>query len=174
MAVRSVVLVALVLSAGCGYALTGRGNSLPDTIKVIGIPTFVNHSTTAGVERTLTESVQAEFQGKGKYTILPDAPGADAVLTVIITGVFLRPVAFNQQNQVTRQSVVIAASVEFKDKEGKVIWANPAFQATDEYEVSASTNPTDASALFRTDINALERLAKNFSRNIVTSIFEAF
>ena len=88
--------------------------------------------------------------------------------------VFLRPIAFNTQNQVTRQSVVIAASVEFKDKDGKVIWANPGFQATDEYEVTGSTNPTDAAALFRTDINALERLAKNFSRAMVIGIFEAF
>ncbi len=29
----------------CGYALAGRGNALPATIKIIGVPQFVNQST---------------------------------------------------------------------------------------------------------------------------------
>lgn len=172
---RALLLVLAMACSACGYALAGRGNTLPPEIRVIAIPNFVNHSTTPEVDRTLTEAVRTEFLGKGsKYTIQPETAGADAVLTVVINGVFLRPIAFNAQNQVTRQSVIIAASVEFKDKDGKVIWANPGFQATDEYEVSGSNNPGDAAALFRTDINALERLAKQFSRQMVTSIFEAF
>jgi hypothetical protein len=170
-----VLLVTLALAAaGCGYALSGRGNTLPPEIRIIGVPAFVNRSTTPEVDRKFTEAVQTEFQSKGRYTILPEPGGADAVLTVIITGVFLRPVGFNQQNQVTRQSVVVAASVEFKDKDGKMIWTNPSFQASDEYEVSASVTPTDAAALFRTDLNALDRLSRNFSRQLVTAIFEAF
>jgi len=44
-----------VLTSGCGYALAGRGNALPANIVAIGVPPFVNESTTPDVDRVLTE-----------------------------------------------------------------------------------------------------------------------
>jgi len=162
-------------ATGCGYALAGRGNSLPTTIVTIGIPAFINHSTTPDIDRVLTAAVTEEWQGKGKYRVVPDATGVDAVLRGTVISVVLQPVAFTTDNQVVKNIIVTTASIDFREvATDKVLWANPAFQVRDEYDVTTATSATDVNALFTQNQNAMARLAKVFARSVVTSIFEAF
>lgn len=163
------------LASGCGYALSGRGNTLPDHIVAIGVPYFTNQSTTPDVDRVLTEAVRAELQTKRRYRILPDATGVDAVLEGRVLSVALQPSAFTADNQVARNLIIATASIEFRDVRGdRIIWSNPAFQARDEFEVTTGVSPHDPTALFTQDANALDRLSRAFARSVVTSIFEAF
>src|SRR5690606_5547464 len=124
---RGLVLVAaMTLASACGYALAGRGSALPAHVQAIGVPQFVNQSTTAEVDRVLTDAVRAELQTKGRYRILPEATGVDAVLTGTVTSVTLQPVAFTPNNQVSRYLIITIASIEFRDATNDtVIWANP-------------------------------------------------
>lgn len=169
------LLGAAALTSGCGYALAGRGNSLPSHIATIGVPPFVNQSTTPDVDVVLTDAVRAELQSKGGYRILPDATGVDAVLIGRVLNVVLQPAAFTSQNQVSRYLIIATASVEFTDLQTKnVIWSNPSFQGRDEFDVTTGESATDATALFVQDSTALERLARTFAQTVVTSIFEAF
>lgn len=169
------VLVAALAVASCGYTLAGRGNSLPATIVSIGIPAFINQSVVGGIDRVLTEAVMVEFQGKGKYRVLPQAEGVDAVLTGRVVSVTVVPVAFTTNNQVSRQAVVATAAIEFRDiAADRMIWANPSFQVREEYDVTSGAATADAAALLTNDRNALERLSRTFARSVVTSIFEAF
>lgn len=164
-----------VFSSGCGYALAGRGNSLPASITSIGVPDFVNQSTTPDIDRVLTEAVRAEFQTKGKYRILPDAAGVDGLLVGRVLNVILQPSAFTSQNQVSRNLIIASASIEFTEvAASRVIWANPSFQVRDEFDVTTGQSANDPTALFAQDANALDRLARSFARSVVTSIFEAF
>ncbi|HWB15352.1 MAG TPA: LPS assembly lipoprotein LptE [Vicinamibacterales bacterium] len=175
-AVRLAAVVAAVVAlAGCGYALAGRGNALPADIQVIGVPAIVNQSSTPDIDRVLTDEVRREFQGKGKYRILPQATGVDAVFSATITSVALRPVAFNSSNQVSQFAIVTTANVQFKDLHGdRIIWQNPAVSVTDEYNVTTSAVPNDPTALFTQDSAAFQRMAEKFAREVVTSVFEAF
>lgn len=163
------------LAAGCGYALAGRGNALPASIHVIGVPDFQNLSAVPNFDRALTDAVRLEFVSKGSYTIRPQATGVDAVMTGTITSVVTQPVAFTSDNQVLRNAVIVTANVEFREvATDRVIWANPSFQARDEFVVTTGESATDPTALFAQDTTALDRLAQTFARSIVTSIFEAF
>ena len=164
-----------LLTSGCGYALAGRGNSLPASIVSIGVPDFVNQSTTPDIDRVLTEAVRAEFQTKGRYRILSDATGVDGLLVGRVLNVVLQPSAFTAQNQVSRNLIIATASIEFTEvAASRVIWANPSFQVRDEFDVTTGQSANDPSALFAQDANALDRLARSFARSVVTSIFEAF
>ena len=69
------------LNAGCGYSLAGRGAFLPASIKTIGVPDFTNRTTIFNLESQLTQKVRAEFIGRGKYQIVPEGSGVDALLT---------------------------------------------------------------------------------------------
>ncbi|MEO8481252.1 MAG: LPS assembly lipoprotein LptE [Acidobacteriota bacterium] len=169
------VCVVALASVSCGYALAGRGNSLPSSIVKVGIPPFVNQSTTPDIDRVLTTAVTQEWQGKGKYRVQPDAAGADAVLKGTILSVGLVPLAFTANQQVSKYSIVVTASIEFRETAtDKVLWANPSFQARDDYDVAGGVTATDVSAIFTQNQNALDRIAKAFARTVVTSIFEAF
>ena len=169
------LVVALFATSGCGYALAGRGNTLPDDIRTIGVPDLVNESTEAEIDRVLTSALRNEFQGKGRYVVQPQAAGVDAVLTGKVSSVRLEPVAFTPDGQAQRYQVVVTAAVEFKDlKRNQVLWSNPFFTAREEYSLTTSATANDPTALFRQDANALDRLARNFARSVVTSILEAF
>ena len=176
---RGVRLIGLVVAAAalssCGYALAGRGNSLPDYIRTIGIPVFTNQTATAELDRVLTEAVRVEFQSRGRYRVVPESTGVDAVLTGTIKSLTLVPSAFNENRQASRYLVQIFASVELREtRDNKVFWTNPNFRVADEYEVTSVIATNDPASFFRQDVNALERLARTFARSVVASILEAF
>ena len=112
--IRIIVLLALSTS-GCGYALSGRGSFLPDYIRTIGIPPLVNNSTFFQVEQTLTEKIRAEFIGRGRYTVLPEPEGADAVVTGAVTSISVQPVGFTDQQLASRYLFLLTMKVEFTD-----------------------------------------------------------
>ncbi len=171
----SALLACLVCLPGCGYALAGRGNSLPDYIKTIGIPNFTNQSRTADLDHLLTEAVSAEFKTRGRYRIVPDRTNVDAVLTATIQPILLIPAEISPTGLASKYVVTLIASVEFFDeKEKKPFWANPVFRLTDEYNVPNAATVPDPSVVFSADKNALERIARNFAQSLVTSILEAF
>jgi hypothetical protein len=174
-AVLAGTLAVCSLAAGCGYALAGRGSFLPDYIRTIGIPQFVNSTPVFDVERRVSERVRSELSGRGKYKVFPTEAGNDAVLTGEISSITISPVSFNQQQQASRYVLVMTAKVEFKDlKTGKVLWANPAMQFRDEFEPTTGANALDPTAFFGQDTNALDRLATEFARSVVSALLEAF
>jgi hypothetical protein len=160
--------------SGCGYALAGRGNALPATIKVIGVPMLVNQSTTPDLDRILTEAIRQELLAKGRYTVVPRTTGVDAVLTGVIMPVRMTPMGLTQANQASRYLVTVIASVEFREQPADtVFWANPSFRLSEEYPVPSGSGGVDQTALFQADTQALERLARNFARSLVMSILES-
>jgi len=176
-AVRLVALWLVVQAAGgCGYALSGRGSFLPESVQTIGIPAFVNNTTVFDVEQALTQRVRQEFIGRGRYRVVPGTAGADAVLTGTITSVSLAPSAFNDQQQATRYAVTVVMKFEFRDvRDSTLLWENPALLFRDEYDLpSGGTTSLDANAFFGQEGPAIERLANNFAKSVVTSILEAF
>jgi hypothetical protein len=163
--------------SGCGYSLAGRGSFLPAYIRVIGVPQFANNTSPPvfDIDRRVTERVRSELLGRGKYKVLPVEIGTDAVLTGEISSITTSPVTVNQQNQASRYVLVMTAKVEFKDlKTNKVLWSNPAVQLRDEFEPSTGSSVTDAQAFFQQDTNALERIATEFARTVVSALLEAF
>jgi len=168
------LLVALACS-GCGYSLAGRGTFLPASIRTIGIPTFENKTTVFNLETLLTDKVRSEFIGRGKYRILPQTAGVDALLTGEVTSVAIAPSGFNAQNIASRYAITMSARIELRDvHENKVLWENPSVIFRQEYEATASRTGVDAAAFFQQDVNALDRMSAEFARTIVSAILEAF
>jgi outer membrane lipopolysaccharide assembly protein LptE/RlpB len=160
--------------AGCGYSLGGRGSALPAHIKTIGVPLFTNATTVFDVEQTLTQRVRLEFIGRGRYKVVPEDTGADAVLKGEITSISIRPTAFDREQQASRYEISVVVKVEFRDVvNDKVLYENPAQTFKEEYEVTTGTSVNDASFLGQNS-NALERLANDFSKAVVTSVLESF
>ena len=163
------------LSSSCGYALAGRGSFLPDSIRTIGIPMFLNRTTVFNLETLLTEKVRAEFIGRGKYQTLPESTGVDALLTGEVTAVSIVPSSFNTQQLATRYSIIMTARIELRDmKANKVLWENPSVTFREEYDATGGKSVVDPAAFFQQDTTALERMSTAFARTIVSAILEAF
>ena len=172
------VFVAAVLAAssgGCGYSLAGRGSFLPASIRVIGVPEFANQTTYVEVERRFTERVRSEFIGRGRYQVLAQESGADAVLRGTITNLSIVPANFNDNQQATRYIIIVNTRIEFVDlKANKTLWENPSMVFREEYDLPPDTQAGNPSAFFGQGSNALERVANDFARTVVSAILEAF
>jgi len=175
---RTALLLALALTtSGCGYALAGRGSFLPDYIKVSGVTMFTNRTTVFNLETQLTQKVRSEFIGRGRYQILPDPTGVDALLVGEVSSVTISPVSFTGNNLASRYNIMMAARVELRDlRDNKVLWENPGLIFRQEYEAQGqgTTGALDPAAFFSQDLNAMDRISTDFARTIVSAILEAF
>ncbi len=161
--------------SSCGYSLAGRGSFLPVYIKTIGVPTFTNRTVVFNLETMITQKVRSEFIGRGKYQILPEATGVDALLTGEVTAVSIQPASFSTQQLASRYAITMSARIELKDmRENKVLWENPSLVFRQEYDATGGRTVLDPAAFFQQDANALERMSTEFARTIVSAILEAF
>jgi hypothetical protein len=167
-------------SSGCGYALAGRGNFLPNYIQTIGIPTFQNHTSYFVLAELVTDKVRTEFIGRGNYKIVPESTGADAVLIGAVTNVSIVPASFSAEQQASRYTITVTANIELRDvAKDTVLWTNPSLSVREEYDATSaiSNDPTgfvDPSTFFNQETNAVERVSSEFSRTVVSAILEAF
>jgi lipopolysaccharide assembly LptE-like protein len=169
------VLSGGALVSSCGYALAGRGSFLPAYIEKIGVPTFVNRTTVFNLETLLSQKLRSEFIGRGKYQILPESTGVDALLTGEVTSVSLTPASFTTQQLASRYALTMTASIQLRDmRANKILWENPSIMFRQEYDATGGTSALDPAAFFQQDINALERISTEFARTIVSAILEAF
>ena len=162
--------------SGCGYALAGRGSFLPTDINVVGIPPLVNRTTFFDVEQILTEKIRNEFIGRGKYRVVPETAGADAVLNAEIVSITLSPIALTSTQLASRYQFVLTMKVDFVDaRVNKSLWANEALSFTGEYDLTANAgNAIDASSFADQQRSAFDRMATDAARTVVTAIVEAF
>lgn len=170
------VLAAAGASASCGYSLAGRGTFLPEYIRVIGIPLFLNTTPYATVEQIFTEKVRVEFQSRGRYTVNPTEVGADGVVRGQITGISASPVGFTDAQLATRYRFTVSVSVKFDDlTQKKTLWENPSLSFSDEYELASRTSIGLQGAAFIDQERAvMDRLSTDFARSVVSAILEAF
>jgi Lipopolysaccharide-assembly len=169
-------VVSAVAAAGCGYALAGRGSSVPAHIRTIGIPLFLNRTPFVTLEQLFTEKVRVEFQSRGRYSVQPTETGADGIVRGEVTGMSAAPAGFNNAQIATRYRFTVAVSVKFEDAtQKKTLWENPALSFSDEYELQSRVVGTiDAPVFLEQERAAIERLSTDFARSVVSAILEAF
>ncbi len=160
-----------VVSTACGYHTAGHAVQLPENVKTIAVPAFVNETTTYRIEQMLTSSVVREFTTRTHYHILNDASdAADATLRGTVVSASSTPLTYNiATGQAASVLVVVSMRVSLTDRQGKVLYQNPAYLFREQYEVSQ-----DLVSFFEEDSPAFRRLSQDFARTLVSNILEGF
>lgn len=168
---RPLGIVLLSLLGGCGYHTAGHGGQLPESVKTVAIPTFKNETPTYRIEQMLTSSVVHEFTGRTHYRILNDpSDDADATLRGTVLSTSASPLAYDTPTgRAASVLVVVSLRVSLTDRNGKVLYENPAYLFREQYEVSQ-----DLSSFFEEDSPAFRRLSQDFARTLVSNILEGF
>jgi outer membrane lipopolysaccharide assembly protein LptE/RlpB len=165
-----VLIACAVVLTGCGYALVGKGSSLPESIKVVQFTTLENRTPRVELEQRFSEAIARELVSRGRFRVQAAAEGADAVLSGTVLAFDLYPVAFDSQGRATDYQVRVTARVSLKTlPDGKAIWENPAFTFRDNYQFSAT-----AASYADLENNAIDRVADRFAQSLVTSLLEGF
>ena len=165
------LLLACVLAQGCGYRLAGGGSGvLPPSVRVVAVTTFENRTARTEIEQRVTEEVAREFSRRGRYKVVTDPAGADALLEGAITDFRTNPVQFNAEGRATRVETVVLLRATLRDlKSDQVLWQQANLPFREQYDV-----PESALDLSDTETLALEEIARGAAGALVSSILEGF
>lgn len=161
----------LLCSVGCGYHTAGHTVQLPENVKTIAVPSFKNETLTYGIERMLTASVVREFTTRTHYRILNNTgDDPDAMLRGTVLSTVASPLTYDTATgRAASVMVVVSMKVTLTDRNGKVLYQNPAYLFREQYEVSQ-----DLASFFEEDSPAFRRLSQDFARTLVSNILEGF
>ncbi len=165
------VLALLAFGGGCGYHTAGHAVQLPENVKTIAVPAFVNETSEYRIEQLLTASVVREFTTRTHYHILNNpSEAADATLRGTVLSTSASPLTYNSATgQAASVLVVVSMRVALTDRQGKVLYQNPSYLFREQYEVSQ-----DLASFFEEDSPAFRRLSQDFARTLVSNILEGF
>jgi len=163
--------VCLLPLFSCGYRVAGRGDRLPPDVRTIAIPVFINSTRQYKIEQRVSAALTREFIARTRYRITSDPAAADAVLKGEIKDARAGVIAFDQATgRATTLQVQVTAHVDLIDQRSKkVLFSNHNYIFREQYQVSQ--NP---STLFEEQDPALDRLARDMARTLVTEILENF
>jgi Lipopolysaccharide-assembly len=169
---RSSITLLLVLyvalSCGCGYHVAGKASAIPQNIDSIAIPIFVSRVPKYRLEQRLTAAVVDEFIARTHYRVT-DASSAKSLLSGEVTEFRADPVLFAGGAGSTFL-VTVRMRISLKDlSTNKLLFENNNFYFREEFQISP-----DFREFFPEEGPALDRLAKEFSRTLVSTILESF
>ncbi len=161
-----------LLLTGCGYHSVGAAVHLPKTVHVIDVPTFKNHTQAYHVDLSMTEAVLREFTSRTPYRVVStDEPGdADAILRGEITSFQVIPLTYDSTTGESSSFLItVGARVTVVDKNNRVLYQNNRYLFRQQYETTQ-----DLVSFIQEDPAAVERLSRDFARNLVSDILESF
>lgn len=167
-----VTLAAALLSlCGCGYHTLGAATHLPPDLKTLSVPMFANRTVVNGSDMAITEAVIREFAARTRFQVTPSQnPGADAVLYGTILKESVRPLTYNTQTQQSSSFLItVVVSVALKDRDGKVLFRNDNYVFRRQYQ-----STTDLPTFLEEDPAAMNRLSRDFARQLVDDVLVGF
>lgn len=169
-ALAALVFISILL-AGCGYHTAGHAVTLPDNVRTIAIPGFVNQTQTYKIEQMLTAAVVREMVTRTHYHIINQVSDtADATLRGTVIATYTTPLTYDSQTgRAASVLVIVSMKVSLTDKQGKVLYENSSYVFRDQYQVAR-----ELTSFFEEDSPALQRLSREFARTLVSNVLEGF
>lgn len=161
--------LALVGASGCGYHTLGAATHLPPDLKTLAVPVFATQTETNGTETVLTEAVVREFMTRTRFRVTTNSGAdADAILHGTILKQAVAPLTYNAATQQSSSFVItIVASVTLNARDGSILYQNKNYVYRAEYQSS-----TDLPTFIQEDPAAIQRLSRQFARQLVADILE--
>ncbi len=165
------VFLSLVVFASCGYHTAGHTTAIPENVKTLAIPSFVNETQTYKIEQRLTAAVVREMVTRTHYHVVNGASDdADATLRGTVLATYTTPLTYDSQTgRAASVLVVVNIKIQMTDRAGKVLYENPSYLFREQYQVSSELN-----SFFQEDSPAFDRLSRDFAQTLVSNILEGF
>ncbi len=168
-AVAALAVLTLLGLNGCGYHTLGAATHLPPDVKTLAVPVFATRTDSNGTETALTQAVVREFITRTRFRVETNSGSdADAVLHGTILKQAVTPLTYNAATQQSSSFVItIVASVTLNARDGRVLYENKNYVYREQYQSS-----TDLPTFIQEDPAAIQRLSREFARQLVADILE--
>lgn len=158
-------------AASCGYHTAGHADLMPKEIKTICVPAFRNASARYKLTDRMPEAISREFIARTRYQIVSDCDTADAILQGQVLNYLANQTTIDSvTGKATAADIHVILSINFTERAtGKLLYSNINFDAREKYEISV-----DPIAYFEESDSAMNRLASQVARQVVSSILNKF
>ena len=156
---------------GCGYHTLGSASHLPPDVKTLAVPVFATRTESNGTETAMTEAVIREFAARTRFRVIPHTGSdADAVLHGTILKQSTMPLTYNAATQQSSSFVItVVAAVTLTARDGRVLYQNNNYVFREQYQ-STTNLPT----FLQEDPAAIQRLSREFAKQLVADVLEGF
>ena len=163
------IAFALLGLSGCGYHTLGAATHLPPDVKTLSVPVFATRTEAYHTETVMTQAVIREFATRTRLRVTPDADtDADAVLHGTILKETVAPLTYNSATQQSSSFLVtVVASVTLTGRDGKILYENKNYVFRQQYQ-----STTNLPSFFEESPAAVERLSRDFARQLVADVLE--
>jgi outer membrane lipopolysaccharide assembly protein LptE/RlpB len=119
----------------------------------------------------MTNAVIREFAARSRFRVTPDADSdADAVLHGTILKEIVAPLTYNSETQQSSSFLItMVVSVTLTGRDGKVLYENKNYVFRQQYQ-----STTDLPSFFQENPAAIQRLSREFARQLVADVLEGF
>src|ERR1017187_5412464 len=165
------IALALLGLSGCGYHTLGAATHLPPDVRTLSVPVFATRTEAYHTEVVMTDAVIREFATRTRFRVTPDTDGdADAVLHGTILKEAVTPLTYNSSTQQSSSFLItIVASVTLTGRDGKILYENKNYVFRQQYQ-----STTDLPTFIQENPAAMERLSREFARQLVADVLEGF
>ncbi len=156
---------------GCGgYEAVTRGG-MPKQIKTVAVPPFQNLALRYRIGGRFTRAVMDELIRRGHgLRVQGDREGADAVVEGVIRNFYFSGVLLDQNGRARIFEVTIIGAVTVRDQTtNRVLYDNQNYVYRGEYEFTS-----DPRSFFNEEDPAVERIARKFSEDLVSTLINGF
>jgi outer membrane lipopolysaccharide assembly protein LptE/RlpB len=167
----AIAVVAVLTLTGCGYHTAGHATRLPNNLHTLAVPAFVNQTQIYRIEQILSRQVVREFVGRTRYQVVPnETDSADATLKGTVLTAAAAPLTYDAHTgRISSAVVTVTMKVTLTDRSGRVLFENQNYTFREQYQVSR-----EVTSFFEEETPALERMAQDFARSLVSDVMEAF
>jgi outer membrane lipopolysaccharide assembly protein LptE/RlpB len=170
---RSPIFLAILLTVltGCGYHTVGSATHLPPGTKTLAIPVFQTKTNLNRTETVMTSAVIREFATRTRLRVTPDdRHDADATLHGTILTQTVAPLTYNSATQQSSSFLItLTASVKLTARDGHVLYQNDNYVFRQQYQAT-----TDLPTFLDESPAAIDRLSRDFARQLVSDVLESF
>lgn len=165
------IVFALLGLSGCGYHSLGAATHLPPDVKTLSVPVFATRTEAYHTETVMTQAVIREFATRTRMRITPDTDkDADAVLHGTILHETVAPLTYNSSTQQSSSFLItVVVSVTLTGRDGKILYENKNYTFRQQYQ-----STTDLPSFFDESPAAIERLSREFARQLVADVLVGF
>jgi outer membrane lipopolysaccharide assembly protein LptE/RlpB len=164
---RGAALVALACTlAGCGYSFHG---TLPDHIKTVAVPIFINRTQQPAVEGVITRAIVDAFATNGRLRVVRPED-ADSILEGEVLQYTVGAIAVDPALTVQQYRLAVTLNLKMRDvRLNTLLFEQPSFSEQADFLVAGSVAQT-----ISIEATALQQAATEIARAVVSLALDRF
>lgn len=164
---RGAALLALVVTlGGCGYSFQG---TLPDHVKTVAVPIFVNRTQQPAVENVITRAIVDAFATNGRLRVVRPED-ADSILEGEVLQYTVGAIAVDPSLNVQQYRLGVTLNLRMRDvRLNRLLFEQANFSEQADFLVAGSVAQT-----LSIEAGALQQAATEIARSVVSLALDRF